>query len=1391
MRIIKLAALSVAVLLGVFALPNRTLLAAEVVVPPALKGWESWVLQGAEYRRCPFLFAQDPNQPNAYRCAWPGRLQVTAAGRSGSFSQRWQVYTDSWIVLPGNLESWPRNVRVNGAPAAVVERGNRPWLRVAAGDYQIAGSFEWASRPESLEIPAETGLVDLTVEGQRVAQPERPGGALALGKASRAEAQASGLEVQVYRLVRDEIPVQLESQIRLQVAGDAREEVLARVLPDDFVPVSLAGGLPARLDADGRLRVQVRPGSHTLYLAARGAGVAATLQRPKPVAAGGAWPRAEIWSFAGVDRLRVAAVTGGESVDPSQVEVPEPWRQLPAYRMNADTVLTIEETQRGLNSADGNRLSLRREMWLDFDHGGYTARDTLIGKLRQDWRLDMQAPFRLESARSGGENLLVTESAAAGQRGVEVRSPQLTLETLSRLGKPDGSQPATGWSNRFDGVSGQLNLPPGHLLLAAIGPDEASGTWWSRWGLWSLFGVFIVVLMTFRIAGLLPAVLALGGLVLTYQEWPSMIWLWANLLIAMALAAVVPEGKLQRFVRGYRLLAVAVLAIALLPFAWTQVRYALYPQLATAGVVGGDFAAVANAPSPVATEEVVVTGSAAAGAADEVAEVAADGEATVNQVDMPASAPPSPAVSRMRVPKTDASSASPYGLNNSQVVQRYAAGTALQTGPGIPAWRYVQYSYGWSGPVEPTDTVNFVIIGPLLLALWRILGVALLVFWFIRLLQHAWQFELRLPARLGAGSAAAVLLVGGLLSNGVVQAQDSSAIPGNELLTELGNRLKAQPPCYPSCATLMAARITITGDRLSVELDASALANVAVPIPNANDRWQIESVSIDGGAGFTVLREADGSLWVPLRSGAHRIRLDGRVAPVTNLQLGFASVPRAVSVSAAGWEVAGVTEGRMLSSAIEFTRQRVAANTNDARAASLDRGAEFPAFVRVTRDFSLDLDWSVATLVERIAPERGSIAVEVPLVPGESVLTAGVEVRGRTVLAGIPAGSAAATWQSGLARSENLQLMMPADVARAEIWRFSVNPQWHADFEGLPAVLPDDVNAPNWLFTYYPRAGEKLNIKLTRPKGAPGDTLAIDNARQWIRYGARSADAGVSFQYRSTQGGRHVIDLPVDAVVELVSQDGQPLQIRPEKGKLSIGLLPGEHRVEVNWRSARGATMRAGTELVNLNAAASNVSSSIELPQDRWTLFAFGGGAGVGPAILYWGELLAFLVTAWGLGRWSGSPLKTREWLLLGLGLSTLSWLVFVVMLFWFIAMRWRQSWQGVPSRFSFNAVQAMLAIATVIALSSLIFSGIRYGLFSTPDMGVTGSDSYSGSFNWFRDRVAGPLPTPAVISVPMWIYKALIFAWALWVAFAIVRWLKWAWQCWSAGGYWRSRAGA
>ena len=153
-----------------------TSVAGAVNLPPGLAGWEDWVLQGHEFRRCPFFATSMPGEASSHRCAWPEPLTLTVDAHGGAFSQRWLVYADSWASLPGDLTHWPEDVRINGAAAPVVARDGMPAVRLGPGTHALSGRFAWEARPEALPIAAETGIVELTVDGRTVSQPERPNG---------------------------------------------------------------------------------------------------------------------------------------------------------------------------------------------------------------------------------------------------------------------------------------------------------------------------------------------------------------------------------------------------------------------------------------------------------------------------------------------------------------------------------------------------------------------------------------------------------------------------------------------------------------------------------------------------------------------------------------------------------------------------------------------------------------------------------------------------------------------------------------------------------------------------------------------------------------------------------------------------------------------------------------------------------------------------------------------------------------------------------------------------------------------------------------------------------------------------------------------------------------
>lgn len=1326
---------------------------AETYVPDALKEWQPWVLDGKEYRDCPFLFSAGAKDRGDFLCAWPGPLDVAVVGDGARFMLQWTVHADAqWLPLPGDTNYWPHRVEVNDRAAEVVLHDGVPGLYLGPGSYRVAGRFDWDEKPGVLRVPDNIGLVALVVDGRRVERPERTANGVFLGVRREESRERDAVTATVYRLVEDNVPSRLSTQLQIDVAGGVREELFGPLLPEGFTPLAIDSALPARLEPDGKLRVQARPGRWIVTLDARAAGVIDALSLRAPEVN---LPDSEIWSYRANDLFRVTMAAAPSPVDPAQVQVPARWQQLPAFRMRPGATLTLTERSRGIVSAD-NELDLTRTLWLDFDGRGYTASDEIDGTMRTGWRLDMRRPFALLMAKVDGDNLLITQGAGEGRAGVELRSRDLALETLARS-ETRGRMPVTGWDARFASVSAELQLPPGNMLFAAPGADQAPGSWVGRWKLLDFFVVLIVTIGTWRLLGRGAGLIALLALVLSYHEFAAPSWLWLNLLVASALLRVAPAGRLQQAVRSYLALSALALVLVLVPFIAGQLRIAIYPQLEP---LGGPVSAMFEAPPPPAT--------APAGIVPE------------RRLES------GPAMYDMAASKASSSLEEVVVTGNrvQSDFARYAPNAVVQAGPGVPSWEWNRYELDWDGPVDADQTLRLVILPRWAVTLLRFVEVLALLALAAVFAREISGRSFALPPGLRTGNAAASVLAAAgvvtILAGAMPVAR--AEMPDKALLDELEQRLTRPPECAPHCAELAAASVQVDRDSVTMRLTVHALAEVAVPLPGSEKGWHPNAVRLDGTASGEVFRRPDATLWVRLAPGQHTIELGGAVPDVDSLEIPFPTPPRVIEAAADGWQVAGIKDRRLLAGSLQLSRLDSGAG---AAGAPRWESSRFPAFVRVERSIDLDLDWRATTTVARVAPVQGALTLELPLLDGETVVSEGMTVNDGRILVSMSPNQNAVSWRSNLPRHSPMMVSAESGAAWQEIWRVGVGAVWHAGFSGVPESENPQVASGARVALFYPRGGEQLTIDATRPEASEGSTLAFDSVALASEIGDRSSNVTLELAYRSTRGAQHVIRLPADAEVTDVEIDGESQSLRAGGGELTLPILPGEHDVHVAWRAAGDVGFATRTPPVDIGAPSGNVTLDTQLPRNRWLLAT--QGPRLGPAVLYWSELVVLILFAVILGRTTLAPLTTRHWLLLGLGFSTFNWPVLGVVVAWLLICGAKERFKPESQWWRYNLGQFIVAAATIAALLLILFS-LPVGLLGTPDMHVAGNDSYGNTLNWFADSSDGVLPTAVAWTVPMWVYKVLILAWALWLSFALIRWLPWVWRCFTSGGYWRGR---
>jgi hypothetical protein len=161
------------------------------------------------------------------------------------------------------------------------------------------------------------------------------------------------------------------------------------------------------------------------------------------------------------------------------------------------------------------------------------------------------------------------------------------------------------------------------------------------------------------------------------------------------------------------------------------------------------------------------------------------------------------------------------------------------------------------------------------------------------------------------------------------------------------------------------------------------------------------------------------------------------------------------------------------------------------------------------------------------------------------------------------------------------------------------------------------------------------------------------------------------------------------------------------------------------------------------------------------------------------------VLIAIGLARVPLAPLGFWQWLLLGVGLSQVSAVMGLMVVGWLLGLGWRARWPKDVGTTRFNLGQIALTALTLAALYCL-YTAIHQGLLGYPDMQIGGNQSSAQELKWYQDHAGPLLPQAIAISVPLIVYHLLMLAWALWLAFALVRWLRWGWRCYSTHGLWR-----
>ncbi len=705
---------------------------------------------------------------------------------------------------------------------------------------------------------------------------------------------------------------------------------------------------------------------------------------------------------------------------------------------------------------------------------------------------------------------------------------------------------------------------------------------------------------------------------------------------------------------------------------------------------------------------------------------------------------------------------------SSQNNMTYDANARIQTGPGVPEWKWRTVSFGWNGPVTASQQVRPVLIS---LAVERVLTVLRVVF----LLTLA---AILLGARkVGSGifRARGQTVAALVFALTIANASAQTPIPDRATLDQLRERLMEVSDAYPNAADIPSVSLTLNERKITIDAEIHAAARTAVPLPGRLPAWSPVNVFVDDKPDVAMRRD-DGYLWLVLEAGVHRVHVEGSLANVTEWEWTFLLKPRQVKIQADGWTVTGVKADGTPEAQVFFAlKQKIAAG-----AAGYDR-QDVQSIVAVDRNVELGLIWQVRTTVARLSSAGKAMALRIPLLPGESVLTPNAVVKDGFLEVRLGAQERSFAWDSELATADTLKFATRAEDTWVERWRLVASPVWNVTIgSGLPPVF--ERGSVDLVPVWQPWPAESVELSMRRPEAIAGATITVNRAVHEITLGRRQRVTELNLALRCSLGEDFLVELPGDAEITALTHDSRAIPVRKDGSKLIIPVHPGEQAVKIAWKTNMALSARAQAAEVRLPVESANVDTIINVPADRWVLWA--GGPQRGPAVRFWGILICALLAAIALGRVRHSPLRTVEWMLLVIGLTQVPLPAALVVVAWLFLLGWRggEACQRLGNG-SFNTLQIFLILLTVCALGTLI-TAVGEGLLGNPEMFIVGNESTRTALRWFQARSEPLLPRPRCWSISIWWYRFFMLLWALWLAAALIRWLRRGWDAFGSGGY-------
>jgi hypothetical protein len=1362
-------------------------------VPDSLKPWIEWIKQKNPDWDCAV-------SGSVYQCIWPGKLKYIFNPNGANFELEVEVLAKAAVPLPALAGTYPRNLRVFKKSG---EEFSAPFQATDAnvsvllprGIFIVKGNFVWEALPA--ELPAHGSYAQVQLEGldqKKSFTQIRSPNSLRLQPQDQT-ASADSLNLLVLRKVSDGSPLSIETLIKLTVAGKSRPIEISAALVPTSEAVSIQAHLPTQLNSEGKLVIQLLPGEHQVR-------ILSLLHQPvskiiRPFVELPEWPSEEIWSWWPDMSLRSVEITGGAGIDAALTQLPDDWKAAAAYSMKAGEILHLEEKRRGQELVAPNSISLNREIWLDLEGQGATVLDRFSGSLQRSSRINAADSLIIGRASSASKPVLITLDPDSQQKGIELRNQNLDLEVVSKVADAR-TLLASGWNTVVNNFSMQLNIPPAWRLIHVRGASSVSDSWVNSWSLLRIFSVIILVLAYFKLFNLKIALLLGISLFLNQNEFlaPNIIFVHFVALAALVKVLQSFSEVWSTVINKVLFITYALLLVQSLAFAKLQITEAIFPQLQSGTryqtAIQSFIASIETnfyawpitililAYSIFAFSRIAKSSSIKGF----IGKLVGYGFgffllvpllfSVISLINRPVQtrtfSHDSGHVVEDSYQERKSIGSMPYAgsvvspLAMSAQKERQALSFKdknTASGPALPEWNWKSSYIDVATPLNSEHILDFYLIPPWLSRILCVVRAGLAIFLAVVLFRTLGFANIFAAIRREALSPALILCF--CLA---FPAKSFGQFPSAELLAELETRMQEQRCTQTQCASIDTLDIELSDTELILNARAVSDGTSFVKIPGPLERYNLTEVTINSKPTSAIRRNAQGFLEILTGPGLNLIEVKAQLPKVDSFNLQFEQKAIAVSVNSSTWITEGLGTDGIVDSNLRLVRRLTQELDTDNRQKSTS--TDLPTWIKVTRKFMLSEQFNIALTVERLGALDREAQVSLELLPEEKVTSAGFDVQGANLNLVFEPGSNIIELNSLLPFSDKLSLLAQKKERLIEEWQIQCDTFLFCDHSGIKQINGAIGNQK--ILTFLPFQGEKLELAITSLVAAQGDFYTVENLSHQINWGTNLQQGTLHLTVRATQQATFWLQLPKDYEIINVALNGQSGQSSNLDSRISVVLNPAVHNLQIDYSRSWQPNFKELVPEIEISAPANNLRVTVVPSADRWLLWL--GGSSWGPAVVFWIKMLLLIALCVFLKKLEIISVSWFGVVFLGIGLASLPLFLVAFPLIWLAAIKnlpkLQQQTKTIPRWLGLSSffVSALIAIV----LWSLV---VETGLLLDPPMLITGAGSSANNLKWYFDHSANVLPTPYVISIPLWYWRVFAMIWSSWLVIALFSWLR------------------